>query len=77
MALDSIFDHWYTTERTLGVLCRMSRSTTCRLTDDHFSSVGVSPDIPLAVAGMQEQDEFRQAVLEEKDPLFLMENQAI
>jgi Asp/Glu/hydantoin racemase len=39
------------------------------LTDNHFSAVGVSPDIPLAIAGMQEQDEFRQAVLEEKGTL--------
>lgn len=39
------------------------------LTDDHFRAVGVSADIPLAVAGMQEKDEFRQAVLEEKGTL--------
>lgn len=39
------------------------------LTGDHFAAVGVSPDIPLAVAGMQGCDEFRQAVLEEKGTL--------
>ena len=39
------------------------------LTDEHFDAVGVSPDIPLAIAGMQEKEEFRQAVLEEKGTL--------
>lgn len=39
------------------------------LTDDHFAAVGVSPDIPLAIAGMQHCDEFRQAILEEKGSL--------
>lgn len=39
------------------------------LTDEHFASVGVSPDIPLAVVGMQVCREFREAVLEEKGTL--------
>lgn len=49
------------------------------LTDAHFSAAGVSADIPLAVAGMQEKDEFRQAVLEEKGSLdsALMEQELV
>lgn len=49
------------------------------LTDAHCSAVGVSPDIPLAVAGMQEKDEFRRAVLEEKGTLdsALMEREVV
>ena len=39
------------------------------LTDAHFDAVGVSPEIPLVVAGMQGCDEFREAVLEEKGTL--------
>ena len=39
------------------------------LADDHFKAAGVSRDIPLTIAGMQEKDEFRQAVLEEKGSL--------
>jgi Asp/Glu/hydantoin racemase len=49
------------------------------LTDDHFSAAGVSPDIPLAVVGMQDKEEFRQAVLEEKGTLdsALMEQEVV
>lgn len=49
------------------------------LTDAHFLAAGVSADIPLAVAGMQEKDEFRQAVLEEKGSLdsALMEQELV
>ncbi len=39
------------------------------LTPEHFKSVGVSADIPLAITGMQDQPEFRGAVLEEKGTL--------
>ncbi|BBO84636.1 aspartate/glutamate racemase family protein [Desulfosarcina ovata] len=39
------------------------------LTDAHFAAVGVTPDIPMAVASMQGRDEFREAVLEEKGTL--------
>jgi Asp/Glu/hydantoin racemase len=39
------------------------------LTDDHFRNVGITPDIPLAVYGMEDQYEFRTSVLEEKGTL--------
>jgi aspartate/glutamate racemase len=39
------------------------------LTPQHFSSVGVTKEMPLAIAGMQDQPEFRQAVLEERGTL--------
>lgn len=39
------------------------------LTQEHFESVGITPDIPLAVYGMEEQDEFRTSILEEKGTL--------
>lgn len=35
----------------------------------HFSSTGVSESIPLAIAGMEDQTEFRDAVLKEKGTL--------
>ena len=39
------------------------------LTDEHFRNVGISPDVPLAVYGMEDQYEFRSSVLEEKGTL--------
>lgn len=39
------------------------------LTPDHFGAVGVSPDIPLVIRGMEDQEEFRSSVLEEKGTL--------
>ncbi|MDR3280173.1 MAG: aspartate/glutamate racemase family protein [Synergistaceae bacterium] len=39
------------------------------LTDDHFRNVGITPDIPIAVYGMEDQYEFRSSVLEEKGTL--------
>jgi Asp/Glu/hydantoin racemase len=39
------------------------------LTDEHFKNVGVAPDTPLAVYGMEDQREFRTSVLEEKGTL--------
>jgi len=36
------------------------------LTDEHFKNVGINPDTPLAVYGMEDQYEFRSSVLEEK-----------
>jgi Asp/Glu/hydantoin racemase len=39
------------------------------LTDEHFRNVGISPDTPLAVYGMEDQYEFRSSVLEEKGTL--------
>jgi Aspartate racemase len=39
------------------------------LTDEHFRNVGIAPDTPMAVYGMEEQEEFRTSVLEEKGTL--------
>ncbi|MDR3254637.1 MAG: aspartate/glutamate racemase family protein [Synergistaceae bacterium] len=39
------------------------------LTDEHFRNVGIAPDTPLAVYGMEDQFEFRTSVLEEKGTL--------
>jgi aspartate/glutamate racemase len=39
------------------------------LTTDHFAAVGISPDIPVVISGMEEQQEFREAILEEKGTL--------
>lgn len=39
------------------------------LTQEHFDSVGITKEMPLVVYGMEEQDEFRTAVLEEKGSL--------
>ncbi|MGD9974491.1 MAG: aspartate/glutamate racemase family protein [Desulfatirhabdiaceae bacterium] len=39
------------------------------LTSEHFSSVGITPDIPVVLAGMEDQTEFREAVLLEKGTL--------
>lgn len=40
-----------------------------RLTPRHFSACSVPGDIPLAIAGMEGQREFREAILEEKGTL--------
>jgi len=39
------------------------------LTPKHFSACGISPDIPIAIAGMEGCDEFRSSILEEKGTL--------
>ncbi len=39
------------------------------LTADHFSSVGIAPEIPLVLGGMENKPEFREAVLLEKGTL--------
>lgn len=36
------------------------------LTQEHFENVGITKNMPLAIYGMEEQDEFRTSVLEEK-----------
>lgn len=51
--------------RKIGVITADSGS----LTLDHFRAVGVSPGIPITIAGMEEKREFREAVLEEKGTL--------
>lgn len=49
----------------IGVITADSKS----LTPDHFAAVGVNPEIPLVISGMEDQKEFRGAVLEEKGTL--------
>ena len=39
------------------------------LTPEHFISVGVNKEIPLLIGGMEDQKEFREAILEEKGTL--------
>jgi Asp/Glu/hydantoin racemase len=39
------------------------------LTSEHFSNAGITPDIPVVLAGMENQAEFREAVLLEKGTL--------
>ena len=39
------------------------------LTDEHFRNVGIAPETPMVVYGMEEQEEFRTSVLEEKGTL--------
>ncbi|TKB05706.1 aspartate/glutamate racemase family protein [Desulforhopalus sp. IMCC35007] len=51
--------------RKIGVISADSSA----LTIDHFSSVGITPDIPLILGGMENQKEFREAVLLEKGTL--------
>lgn len=51
--------------RKIGIISADSSA----LTPEHFSSVGITPDIPLALVGMENQNEFRQAVLLEKGTL--------
>jgi hypothetical protein len=49
----------------IGIITADSAS----LTAEHFSAVGVSPEIPLVIAGMEKQKEFNEAVLKEKGTL--------
>jgi aspartate/glutamate racemase len=57
--------------RTLGRRQKIAVITadSTSLTTDHFAAVGISPDIPLVISGMEEQKEFREAILEEKGTL--------
>ena len=49
----------------IGIVTADSKS----LTPDHFAGAGVDPKIPLVVSGMENQREFRGAILEEKGTL--------
>lgn len=49
----------------IGIITADSTS----LTTDHFAAVGINPDIPVVISGMENQKEFREAVLEEKGTL--------
>lgn len=51
--------------RRVGVITADSRA----LTPGHFDSVGITPKMPLAVGGMEDQTEFREAVLQERGTL--------
>ena len=53
-------------KQKIGIITADSRS----LTPEHFISVGVNrEEIPLVIAGMEDQKEFREAILEEKGTL--------
>lgn len=49
----------------IGIITADSKS----LTPEHFISVGVNKEIPLLIGGMEDQKEFREAILEEKGTL--------
>lgn len=51
--------------RKIGVI---TANAAC-LTDEHFANVGVSPEMQVVVYGMEDKDEFRTSVLEEKGTL--------
>jgi len=52
-------------KQKIGIITADSKS----LTPEHFSSVGVNKEIPLLISGMEDQKEFREAILEEKGTL--------
>ena len=52
-------------KQKIGIITADSKS----LTPEHFISVGVSKEIPLLIGGMEDQKEFREAILEEKGTL--------
>ncbi|NLH94758.1 MAG: aspartate/glutamate racemase family protein [Synergistaceae bacterium] len=39
------------------------------LTDEHFENVGITKEMPIVVYGMEDQEEFRTSILEEKGTL--------
>jgi len=52
-------------KQKIGIITADSKS----LTPEHFISVGVNKEIPLLIGGMEDQKEFREAILEEKGTL--------
>jgi aspartate/glutamate racemase len=52
-------------KQKIGIITADSKS----LTPEHFISVGVNKEIPLRIGGMEDQKEFREAILEEKGTL--------
>lgn len=52
-------------KQKIGIITADSKS----LTPEHFISVGVNREIPLRIGGMEDQKEFREAILEEKGSL--------
>ena len=53
------------TERPVGIIT----ANASRLTQAHFAACGIGPEVALHVAGMEDQPEFRSAILEEKGTL--------
>ncbi|MEJ5364566.1 MAG: aspartate/glutamate racemase family protein [Desulfosoma sp.] len=53
------------TGRPVGIIT----ANASRLTRKHFQACHVPPEIPLAIAGMENKQEFREAILEEKGTL--------
>ena len=51
--------------RRIGVITADSKA----LTPQHFKSVGITPEMPITIGGMENKTEFRQAVLEERGTL--------
>ncbi len=53
------------TGRPVGVIT----ANATRLKPEHFAACGIGPEVDLVIAGMEEQTEFREAILEEKGTL--------
>lgn len=53
------------TGKPVGIITAHS----ARVTPKHFTSVGIADNLPIAIAGMEDQQEFNEAVLEEKGTL--------
>jgi Asp/Glu/Hydantoin racemase. len=51
-----------TSKQKVGII---TANASC-LTDEHYQNVGITKDMPIVIYGMEEQDEFRTSVLEEK-----------
>ncbi|QTX31835.1 aspartate/glutamate racemase family protein [Aminithiophilus ramosus] len=51
-----------TSKQKVGVITASARC----LTDEHYANVGITKEMPLVVCGMEDQEEFRTSVLEEK-----------
>ena len=59
------FMHRITAGKPVGII---TANSSC-LTPRHFDNVGIDSTIPMVIAGMENQTEFREAVLEEKGTL--------
>jgi len=54
-----------TSKQKVGIIAADSKCLTKR----HFESVGITSDIPIVLCGMEDKEEFRTAILEEKGTL--------
>jgi hypothetical protein len=63
------------TGKPIGII---TANASC-LTPQHFQGCQIPPDIPLVIAGMEHQSEFREAILEEKGTLdsFKIESEVV